>query len=238
MMAERSDGSDRQPLQSSARSPLHCLTPLEAATVEAMTARIIPGTADDPGAREAEVVVYVDRALAGAYSYLQTFYRRGIALLNAHAEAVHGMRFPLLPDELQDALLRDLEAGDVPGFEPGETVTTTGAEGRREVESTEIEPAVPADRAVAAAFGEPAAATFFAVVRQHTLEGMFADPMYGGNRDAAGWRLLGYPGPRFGYTRAEMQLGADLGRRPITTLADLRDFYDRGEDRDPTWSEL
>ena len=66
---------------------------------------------------------------------------------------------------------------------------------------------------------------------------MFADPMYGGNRNAAGWRLIGYPGPRFGYTHAEMQPGADLAAQPVTTLADLRDFYDRGDDRDPKWSE-
>jgi gluconate 2-dehydrogenase gamma chain len=34
---------------------------------------------------------------------------------------------------------------------------------------------------------------------QNTLEGFFADPVYGGNRDMAGWRLIGFPGARYDY---------------------------------------
>ena len=39
-------------------------------------------------------------------------------------------------------------------------------------------------------------ATFFATIREHTLEGMFSDPAYGGNSSSAGWELIGYPGVR------------------------------------------
>ena len=39
---------------------------------------------------------------------------------------------------------------------------------------------------------------FFELLREHTLEGMFGDPVHGGNRDLAGWKLLGYPGPPTG----------------------------------------
>jgi hypothetical protein len=38
---------------------------------------------------------------------------------------------------------------------------------------------------------------FFRFLRDHTLEGMFSDPIYGGNYNALGWRLLGYAGPTF-----------------------------------------
>jgi gluconate 2-dehydrogenase gamma chain len=38
---------------------------------------------------------------------------------------------------------------------------------------------------------------FFRYLRDHTLEGMFSDPIYGGNYEAIGWRLLGYAGPTF-----------------------------------------
>ena len=38
---------------------------------------------------------------------------------------------------------------------------------------------------------------FFALLRQHTIEGMFSDPMHGGNKDMVGWQLIGFPGPRF-----------------------------------------
>ncbi len=38
---------------------------------------------------------------------------------------------------------------------------------------------------------------FFQLLRDHTLEGMFSDPIYGGNYKALGWRMLGYAGPTF-----------------------------------------
>ncbi len=44
---------------------------------------------------------------------------------------------------------------------------------------------------------------FFQLLRQHTIEGMFCDPMHGGNAGLIGWQLLGYPGPQMSY-RAEM----------------------------------
>jgi len=37
--------------------------------------------------------------------------------------------------------------------------------------------------------------TFFQLLRTHTIEGMFCDPMHGGNADMIGWQLIGYPGP-------------------------------------------
>jgi len=36
---------------------------------------------------------------------------------------------------------------------------------------------------------------FFRTLRQHTIEGMFSDPMHGGNTDMIGWKMIGYPGP-------------------------------------------
>lgn len=38
---------------------------------------------------------------------------------------------------------------------------------------------------------------FFALLLQNTLEGFFADPLYGGNREMAGWKLIGFPGARY-----------------------------------------
>jgi len=40
---------------------------------------------------------------------------------------------------------------------------------------------------------------FFSLLRAHTIEGMFCDPMHGGNADLIGWQLVGFPGPRMGY---------------------------------------
>jgi len=40
------------------------------------------------------------------------------------------------------------------------------------------------------------ASLFFSLLRQNTIEGMFCDPMHGGNIDMLGWQLIGFPGPR------------------------------------------
>ena len=55
--------------------------------------------------------------------------------------------------------------------------------------------------------GEVGAQEFFAAIWLHTLWGFLADPKYGGNRDFAGWKVIGYPGPRHargGYTPEQM----------------------------------
>lgn len=59
-------------------------------------------------------------------------------------------------------------------------------------------------------------AAFFELVRQHTLEGMFGDPSYGGNANFAGWDLIGYPGPRM-FVSAEMQkMDAKIPKSRVT----------------------
>jgi gluconate 2-dehydrogenase gamma chain len=66
----------------------------------------------------------------------------------------------------------------------------------------------------------PTAGALFAALRAHTIEGMFSDPVHGGNRDFAGWRLLGYPGPQPSYNHAEQQLDAIIVRERIFSAAD------------------
>ena len=41
--------------------------------------------------------------------------------------------------------------------------------------------------------------SFFRLLRQHTIEGMFSDPLHGGNVNMIGWQLIGYPGPIMSY---------------------------------------
>jgi hypothetical protein len=48
---------------------------------------------------------------------------------------------------------------------------------------------------------------FFELVRRHVMEGMFGDPVHGGNRDGAGWELLGYAGPRRVWTAEQQRIG-------------------------------
>ena len=60
------------------------------------------------------------------------------------------------------------------------------------------------------AFGAPGAAAFFNLVLNHTHQGTFGDPFYGGNRNFVGWDLVGYPGVRLAVTPDEQR----LDRRP------------------------
>ena len=57
----------------------------------------------------------------------------------------------------------------------------------------------------AAEFSWPRGPEFFNLIRTHTMEGMFADPIYGGNRDFAGWRLVGFPGAQGDFTPGDLQ---------------------------------
>lgn len=70
----------------------------------------------------------------------------------------------------------------------------------------------------ATGFTWPTAQEFFSTVRTHTMEGMFADPVYGGNKDFAGWRLVGFPGAQAVFTPADMQSKQGFTRVPITGL--------------------
>jgi gluconate 2-dehydrogenase gamma chain len=70
----------------------------------------------------------------------------------------------------------------------------------------------------AAEFTWPTAPEFFNTIRTHTMEGMFADPIYGGNKDFAGWRLVGFPGAQPVFTSADMQSRQAFTRAPIIGL--------------------
>jgi gluconate 2-dehydrogenase gamma chain len=167
----------------------------EARDVEALAARIVPGGPDDPGAREAGVLVYIDRAVEGAYGEMGTVYRRGLAELERHCREEEQASFADLGDDRQDALLSELDEIAL-RLEAGEDAAT---DPRRLI-----------------------LAQLYAMVRQHTLEGLFGDPAYGGNRDSVGWRLVGFPGAQWGYTAEQMALGFDASAIPVKTLADLR----------------
>jgi gluconate 2-dehydrogenase gamma chain len=73
----------------------------------------------------------------------------------------------------------------------------------------------------------PTAQAFFNTVRTHTMEGMFADPIYGGNKDFAGWRLVGFPGAQPQFTMEDMRSKAAFTREPIVGLQS-RAKRDRG----------
>src|SRR5579863_4044709 len=88
----------------------------DAATIAAFTERLMPSAPDKPGARDADVLNYIDLALAGAYAELQDFYRRGLASLDAHCRGTYKEFFVHLTPEKQDEVIIALEAVNATGF--------------------------------------------------------------------------------------------------------------------------
>ncbi|HTS30918.1 MAG TPA: gluconate 2-dehydrogenase subunit 3 family protein [Bryobacteraceae bacterium] len=61
---------------------------------------------------------------------------------------------------------------------------------------------------------------FFQLLRRHTIEGMFSDPLHGGNAEMIGWQLIGYPGPRMSYREEIGQDSGEAWRRKPVSLAE------------------
>jgi gluconate 2-dehydrogenase gamma chain len=91
-----------------------------------------------------------------------------------------------------------------------------GFAGLSEAQQDEVVGALASGKAEG--FAWPTTQAFFSTLRTHTMEGMFADPVYGGNRDFAGWRLLGFPGSQMQYTEADLRSDKAFTRLPITGL--------------------
>jgi len=63
---------------------------------------------------------------------------------------------------------------------------------------------------------------FFELLRQNTIEGMFCDPLHGGNLDMVGWQLIGFPGPRMSNASdIDKYRGEQFRPKPVS-LVDLR----------------
>jgi hypothetical protein len=62
---------------------------------------------------------------------------------------------------------------------------------------------------------------FFDMVWQHLREGLFCDPIHGGNQGMLGWKLIGFPGAQYGYAAEEQQLDVVIRREP-RSVAQLR----------------
>jgi gluconate 2-dehydrogenase gamma chain len=207
--------------------------PHEAELVDAITARILPGTADDPGAREAGVVYFIDRSIAGTNEgfTLKTYAQGPYLQVNEDQATVestsrtdiyrvvetpsdqvsrYGFQSVLNP---QDIYRRGLE------FVDAYAQTTFNDEFLNLSEQQQDQILVDMDADEATGFDAPSGKAFFTRLRNDTIEGMFSDPMYGGNRNMVGWKLIGYPGARGFYTSQDMA-NPSFTAEPIS-LADM-----------------
>jgi hypothetical protein len=148
----------------------------QAAEVDAISARIIP-TTDTPGAREAGVVFFIDRALVTFAKDNQKVYTEGLPALHARVRELFPTmdKFSAATPEQQDQALESLDE-------------QSGGGGRR--------PFRPGG----------GAQSFFETLRVHVVMGFLIDPESDkrGNRDGAGWKVIGRENehmfqPPFGY---------------------------------------
>ena len=181
-------------------------TPHQRATVEAAMARIIP-TDDTPGAREAGCIDFLERYLSGlgyifakpdgsgfevltgrsADAWMQRIeimrgrYAEGIDDLDRRARSSFAQDFVSLSPEEQDGILRDVErdgTGQPTTLTPNDALAgPVSAEPALQQTSTEVD------------------LDFLPLLQANVVEGYFADPIYGGNKDRVGWTTIGFPGP-------------------------------------------
>lgn len=176
-----------------ANAPLRALSRREAEILTAMVDRVFPAGDGTPSASEVGVVAYIDGQLAGGFGSGDRFYRDGP--FHEPTDSGHGYQLPLVPRELYRRVLPKID--DYAQARHGAPLAQLD-----EDDQDAVLRALEADRVdlglADSSFGFTAA-QFFAVFLQNVREGLFADPMYGGNRDVAGWRWIGYPGDPMAY---------------------------------------
>ena len=157
-------------------------TPQEAVAVVALVDTLIPKDEVGPGGVEAGVPVFIDRELAGAYGrgarmYLDGPFRQGTPQ--------QGYQLPLPLAELYRVGIADLNAW---------CARTHGGKRFEQLSAADRTTTLKDIEAGKAEFAQIPARTFFGVLLQNTMEGYFADPIYGGNRNSAVWKMIGFPG--------------------------------------------
>jgi gluconate 2-dehydrogenase gamma chain len=201
-------GCSAPPKQPPGARGLRFFTAHQAAVVEAATARIAPGPADDPaekghpGAREADVTGYIDTML-GALGVLHSddpppVIFAGGPWSNRHTSGPDLMaRFAALDPVARITWRRRLTAWQ-DQYRTGIAALDKLAGGDFTRKTPESQDTILATQSVS---------DFTSLLFEHTIEGLYAAPEYGGNRGLAGWKDIGFPGdiqPR-GYTADEVE---------------------------------
>ncbi len=188
-----------------ASPPQRYLTSDEHAFVEAAVARIIPKDDLGPGAKEAGVADFIDHQLAGPYGRAEGWYMRGPW---GQGVAEQGYQLRLTPAQLYRAAIHGIDehARKAHGKPFAQLDANTQDHILDQIDKAELD--------IPGAHGR----VFFEMLVRNTVEGFLADPIYGGNRDFIGWKLVGFPGPRYNYVAEIDQYGRKYDM-PFVSLA-------------------
>ena len=162
-------------------------TPEEGAAIEALVDRLIPPDPQTPGGKDAGCAIFIDRQLAGPYGSAEGLYMHGPF---ADGTPQQGDQSPLTPAGQYRQALAALDKYCRATYSAKSFVQLSDDEKDKVISGLE-KGSVKLD----GANGQ----TFFGQLLTNTREGFFADPVYGGNRDMVGWKMIGFPGARYDY---------------------------------------
>lgn len=154
--------------------------------VDAAVARLIPSNDEGPGATEAAVAVFIDRQLAGGYGRADRWYM--MAPFDQGTK-MQGYQLPLTPAQLYRSSIAEVDAWCNNKWNKSFAALSTAQQ------DDVLHQLENGDLLLPKLHGQP----FFDMLWQNTQEGFLSDPIYGGNKDFAGWALIGFPGPRYNY---------------------------------------
>jgi gluconate 2-dehydrogenase gamma chain len=157
------------------------LTQPEVRFLDAAVARLIPADESGPGAKEADVTYFIDQQLLSVWGTHGRNYRMGPW---PEGTPQQGFQSRLTPQEIYRAAIRETNVHCIKQYQKAFEflVPRQQDEVLRGLENGTVE------------LESSPAALFFNLLLRNTVEGFFADPLYGGNRDKIGWKLIGFPG--------------------------------------------
>jgi gluconate 2-dehydrogenase gamma chain len=167
--------------------PWEFFTPEEGATVEILVDRLIPPDLETPGGKDIGCAVFIDRQLAGPYGSAAGLYWSPPFL---PASPTYGPQGPLTPAQLYRRMLTALDE-HVRAAYAGKTFA--------QIPDSEKDQIISGMENASLKLQGIVAKPFFDTLLQDTRQGFFADPVYGGNRDMAAWKMIGFPGARYDY---------------------------------------
>jgi gluconate 2-dehydrogenase gamma chain len=153
----------------------------EATFLEAAVERLIPTDEHGPGARSAGVAFFIDQQMVGAFGTAGKNYTQGPW---GPGNGNQGYQLRQSPAELYrqgiaacEKYCNAMYQSNFAALTPAQQDTVLkGLDGGT------------------ITFDNPPAKIFFEMLLANTIEGFFGDPLYGGNRDKVGWKLVGFPG--------------------------------------------
>lgn len=182
-------------------------TPTEAAFIEAAVARLIPADDLGPGAREAGCAFFIDQQLAGAFGSAARWYMQGPF---GDASPEQGYQLPLTPRQLYRLGIEQVNLHCASAL--GKTFDRLDTAAQDTVLQALEQARLPTNDLPQQAF--------FGMLLANSVEGFFADPIYGGNHDKVGWKLVGFPGVAAAYVADVASYNVPYKVEPVS-IADI-----------------